>query len=322
MSATFQQPNFTTMSAAAYKAAIDASFAALARLAGVFCPHQQDQGSPSPDLTVRIDGGFVLDGTTLIEVAAQTVSGFTIPSSGEHRIDRVVIDASTGVASRVAGTAVTGSPSATPPAIPSGNLPCCQVLITSSDVAILNAMITDERVPSVTNAFPSGTKMLFQQTSAPTGWTKDTTHNDKALRVVSGSASSGGATAFTTVFGSGKTTGSTTLTTSHLPASGLSVPGLSVPALSIPALSVNIKTFAGTGGGGPNAMQSAPDGALVTTATTSPTTLSDVGSTGGSSTGGGTTGGGTTGNMGAGVGHDHTLSLDLHYVDVIIATKD
>ena len=26
---------------------------------------------------------------------------------------------------------------------------------------------------------PSGTKMLFQQTSAPTGWTKITTHNDK-----------------------------------------------------------------------------------------------------------------------------------------------
>src|SRR5712671_6740374 len=34
--------------------------------------------------------------------------------------------------------------------------------------------------------FASGTRLLFQQTSAPTGWTKDTTHNDKALRVVSG----------------------------------------------------------------------------------------------------------------------------------------
>lgn len=46
----------------------------------------------------------------------------------------------------------------------------------------------------------SGTRMLFQQTSAPTGWTKDTTHDDKALRVVSGSASSGGSTAFSSVF--------------------------------------------------------------------------------------------------------------------------
>jgi hypothetical protein len=36
--------------------------------------------------------------------------------------------------------------------------------------------------------FPSGTVMLFQQTTAPIFWTKQTTHNDKALRVVSGSA--------------------------------------------------------------------------------------------------------------------------------------
>ena len=48
--------------------------------------------------------------------------------------------------------------------------------------------------------FPSGTKMLFQQTSAPTGWTKVTSHNNKALRVVSGSASSGGSNAFTSAF--------------------------------------------------------------------------------------------------------------------------
>ena len=50
-------------------------------------------------------------------------------------------------------------------------------------------------------AFPSGTKMLFQQTSAPTGWTKVTSGvNNKALRVVSGTAGSGGNIAFTTVF--------------------------------------------------------------------------------------------------------------------------
>lgn len=48
--------------------------------------------------------------------------------------------------------------------------------------------------------FPAGTAMLFVQTAAPTGWTKSTTHNDKALRIVSGTASSGGTTAFTSVF--------------------------------------------------------------------------------------------------------------------------
>jgi hypothetical protein len=53
--------------------------------------------------------------------------------------------------------------------------------------------------------FPSGTRMLFQQTFAPTGWTKDTTSVDnRALRVVSGTAGSGGTTPFTSVFASNR----------------------------------------------------------------------------------------------------------------------
>ena len=57
---------------------------------------------------------------------------------------------------------------------------------------------------AITNAkpFPSGTVMLFAQTSAPTGWTKSTTHNNKALRVVSGTAGSGGSNAFTNTLAS------------------------------------------------------------------------------------------------------------------------
>lgn len=52
-------------------------------------------------------------------------------------------------------------------------------------------------------AFPSGTKMLFQQTSAPTGWTKVTSGVDnKALRVVSGTAGSGGTNAFSNTLAS------------------------------------------------------------------------------------------------------------------------
>jgi len=50
-------------------------------------------------------------------------------------------------------------------------------------------------------AFPSGTKMLFQQTAAPTGWTKVTSGVDnKSLRVVSGTVGSGGSNAFTNTF--------------------------------------------------------------------------------------------------------------------------
>jgi hypothetical protein len=69
-----------------------------------------------------------------------------------------------------------------------------------------------------TQAFPSGTKMLFNQTAAPTGWTKDTTNNNNsAIRVVTGSVSTGGSDDFTTTFGTSKTTASHTLTLSEIP---------------------------------------------------------------------------------------------------------
>lgn len=61
-------------------------------------------------------------------------------------------------------------------------------------------------------SFDSGTLMLFQQTTAPTGWTKQTTHDNKALRVVSGTASSGGSVAFTTAFASQTPSGSVSIT--------------------------------------------------------------------------------------------------------------
>ena len=61
------------------------------------------------------------------------------------------------------------------------------------------ATITSASGGGVVDAFPSGTTMLFVQTAAPTGWTKSTSHDDKALRVVSGTASSGGTTAFSSV---------------------------------------------------------------------------------------------------------------------------
>lgn len=35
-------------------------------------------------------------------------------------------------------------------------------------------------------AFPSGTKTFFNQTSAPTGWTKNTSDTDYTLRIISG----------------------------------------------------------------------------------------------------------------------------------------
>jgi hypothetical protein len=66
---------------------------------------------------------------------------------------------------------------------------------------------------------PSGTRMAFQQTAAPTGWTKDLTSalNNSALRIVTGAVGSGGTDAFTTVFAASRSSGAFTLTEAHIP---------------------------------------------------------------------------------------------------------
>ena len=64
---------------------------------------------------------------------------------------------------------------------------------------------------AIPESFPSGTNMLFVQTSAPTGWVKSTAHDNKALRVVSGTAGAGGSATFTNAFGTPSVSGSVSL---------------------------------------------------------------------------------------------------------------
>ena len=147
----YTRPNYTAQSGTVYPSNIDAMAAAFERIAAAFAPHEQDAGSPAPDLTIVVDAGAVLDlsgaAPDLNEAAQQTVSGFTIPATGQTRVDRVVINETTGAAIRVAGTPQTtgGSPTAEVPAIPAATWPVCRVTITSADTAITNDMIVDER---------------------------------------------------------------------------------------------------------------------------------------------------------------------------------
>lgn len=88
---------------------------------------------------------------------------------------------------------------------------------TTSNTTIATTKYVKDAVAAL---LPSGTSILFQQTTAPTGWTKVTTHNDKALRVVSGSVSSGGSVAFSSAFVSqavSGSVGSTTLSIDQIP---------------------------------------------------------------------------------------------------------
>jgi hypothetical protein len=154
------------------------------------------------------------------------------------------------------------------------------------------------------SSIPSGTKMLFAQTSAPTGWTKITSNDDAALRVVSGTASSGGTVGFTTAFAAktvSGTTGSTSLSEAQIPSH------YHLAATNIKVSSGNVSPFGSstylareTDIGGDTeynlqATSSAPDSLR-------------------------------TSSVGSGSGHDHTfsgsLNLAVKYVDVIVAQKD
>lgn len=132
---------------------------------------------------------------------------------------------------------------------------------------------------------PSGTVVVFYQSTSPVGWTKSTANNDKALRVVSGSGGGSGGTGPLSSIGTHTHTGGThTLTVDEIPSHthGIRFSGYGLPQQYI-------------------------DGASDT----------PTGPTGGmaisESTGGG-----------AGHSHGATgaSSADIAYIDVIVCSKD
>ena len=186
---------------------------------------------------------------------------------------------------------------------------------------VLNGL--DARVTSLEDAFASGTKMLFQQTTAPTGWTKDTTHDDKALRVVTGTAGSGGTNAFSTLDATAAgtvnssisgTTAGHQLTTAQIPAHrhfGFAATNASATTSSNLNNSSQVARGSGFSGGSIDEKYS-----LMRTGTeASVGRTSSVGSNGSHSHGVGTL---TVTSTFTGTAN----GLDVQYVDVIIATKD
>jgi hypothetical protein len=136
---------------------------------------------------------------------------------------------------------------------------------------------------------PGGTVMAFFQATAPIGWTQVTTHNNKAIRIVSGTgAGTGGTVAFTTAFASQAVSGTnsdTTLAQSQIPK--------------------HTHTYSiGAYLGAPVRNASSAD----------------------AQTGLGTTEDGTVSGLG-GLGHTHpftgtAINLAVQYIDMILASKD
>jgi len=96
----------------------------------------------------------------------------------------------------LASPVLTGTPTA-PTQAPGNNT---TRLANTAFVEALGALKSSK---GANDSFAAGTAMLFLQAAAPTGWTKSVTHNNKALRIVSGSGGgSGGSVDFTAAFAS------------------------------------------------------------------------------------------------------------------------
>jgi len=187
------------------------------------------------------------------------------------------------------------------------------------DSAITTAKIADNAVTAAkladTAVFASGTKMLFQQTSAPTGWTKDTSHNDKALRITSGTVSTGGSVAFETAFASQTPAGSISNSVSGSTASH-TLEISEIPAHNHPGSTVqqreDYNPTTGTTTQTPLGFGDTRGGSR---ASNSPLTITSQGGDQGHSHGAGTLAVSSTFSGTA-------IDLDVSYVDVIIAAKD
>jgi hypothetical protein len=129
---------------------------------------------------------------------------------------------------------------------------------TSGQVLTSNGAGALPTFQAAAGVFPSGTIMLFAQTSAPTGWTKDTTTGDNsALRVTTGTVSSGGSVNFTTAFASQTPTGSVAISTISGSAGATTLTTPQIPSHTHTEIGSNANTPAsgpvGTQGSGPRA---------------------------------------------------------------------
>ena len=164
-----------------------------------------------------------------------------------------------------------------------------------ADDAVTAAKIADAE------RFASGTSMVFHQSAAPTGWTKNTGHNDKALRVTSGTVGTGGTVAFETAFASQTPSGSVSTSVSGTVANH---------TLTISQIPSHTHTY-----GENQRVQVGLDNGVAYDA-------QNAGSF-------------TTGATGGGQGHNHgwsgsasssfsgsAINLDVQFVDIIICQKD
>jgi hypothetical protein len=163
-------------------------------------------------------------------------------------------------------------------------------------------------------SFPAGTVMLFYQAAAPTGWTKLTTQNDKALRVVSGNGGvAGGSNPFSTVMAQ-TVVGNHTMTLGET-AAGIASNGSGVINVYAQGTSNNWVPFSSSDAMYPVPVQSLSPGGYNCPYTPNGTISSVNGLTGNASFPV------TSTNTSGGV-HNHPITMAIQYIDVILASKN
>lgn len=178
-------------------------------------------------------------------------------------------------------------------------------------------------------AFDAGTKMIFNQTSSPTGWTKDTVSNDdSALRVTTGTVGTGGSAGFATAMATPAVSGSVGLT-GDLAAGNLAVSvsgNISDTTLSTTQMPSHSHSWGWYSGSSYNPGGSTPYGLNNRNAPANQNVGTNSAGSGGAHNHAHTLSGTMTGTPGvgnlAGSLSSATASINVKYVDVIVATKD
>jgi hypothetical protein len=167
-------------------------------------------------------------------------------------------------------------------------------------------------VPASGTLIPSGTVMLFAQTAAPTGFTKNTSTGDNsALRVTTGTASTGGSVAFTTAFASQTPTGSVSITAVAGSAGATTLTTPQIPSHSHQTITGANSNFAFS-------TTTAPGNAIVSAPATPGTRNAGSDNTGG----GGSHTHPFSFSSGTATFTGNAINLAVQYIDVIRATKD
>ena len=105
-------------------------------------------------------------------------------------------------------------------------------VLTATGITFSNGTTLDSKY----GIFPQTSAVVFWQSAAPTGWVTVTTHNNKALRVVSGAAAgSGGTNDFTTTMANRTLTANVPVTVSGAAGQNTTLDANSIPAHAHPA---------------------------------------------------------------------------------------